>query len=440
MILQLIHMLYRLINYTLATLLCLLPISLIAQPAPAPAQQEPIAIIGATLHIGNGQLIENGVILFENGRITAVDMKSRNTEWQKDKYKQIQADGKHVYPGLIALNTSLGLNEIGAIPATQDVNEFGPDNSNARTIVAYDADSQVIPTVRTNGILTAQITPGSGRWSGLSSVVQLDAWNWEDAAYATDEGVLLHWPSPYSRSGWWAEPGITSRNKEYQKQIDELDIFMREAAAYARMPVVAEKNLRFEGLRPVFSGKRRLYIETGDALAIQDAILWAANYNVIPVIVGARDSWMITDFLKENKVSVVLMQTHRLPSNPEDDVLLPFKTPSLLAKAGVQYALAVDGYWQQRNLAYQAGQAAGWMSKEEALQSITLSPARILGLDDRIGSLESGKDATLFICKGDILDMRSSEVEQAFIQGRDINLDNKQKQLYRMYKEKYGRE
>ena len=142
MILQMIHMLHmlhKLIHFTLATLLCLLPIGLIAQPAPAPAQQEPIAIIGATLHIGNGQEIQNSVILFENGRITAVDIKSRNTEWQKDKYKQIQAEGKHVYPGLIAMNTSLGLNEIGAIPATQDVNEYGPDNANARTIVAYDA-------------------------------------------------------------------------------------------------------------------------------------------------------------------------------------------------------------------------------------------------------------------------------------------------------------
>lgn len=440
MILQMIHMLHRLIHSTLATLLCLLPIGLIAQPAPAPAQQEPIAIIGATLHIGNGQEIQNSVILFENGRITAVDMKSRNTEWQKDKYKQIQAEGKHVYPGLIAMNTSLGLNEIGAIPATQDVNEYGPDNSNARTIVAYDADSQVIPTVRTNGVLMAQIAPGGGRWPGLSSVVQLDAWNWEDAAYATDEGLFLRWPSPYARSGWWAEPGLTTRNKDYQKEIDELDVFVREAAAYARMPTVQEKNLRFEGLRPVFSGKRRLYIETGDALAIQDAVLWAAGYGIVPVIMGARDSWMITDFLIEHKVSVVLTQTHQLPANPEDDVLQPYKTPSMLASAGVTYAISVDGYWQQRNLAYQAGQAAGWMTKGEALQAITLSPARILGLDDRIGSLETGKDATLFIAKGDVLDMRSSEVEQAFIQGREIDLNNKQKELYRMYKEKYSQD
>ncbi|MCF8238745.1 MAG: amidohydrolase family protein [Saprospiraceae bacterium] len=421
-------------------LLLVLPGFLFAQPAPAPPQQEPIAIVGATIHIGNGQILENGVILFEGGRITSVDLMTRNTEWQKDRYRQIRAEGKHVYPGLIALNTSLGLNEIGAIPATQDVNEFGPDNSNARTIVAYDADSRVIPTVRTNGILMAQIVPGSGRWSGLSSVVQLDAWNWEDAAYATDEGTFLRWPAPYARSGWWAEPGVTTRNKDYQKQIDEIDVFMREAAAYAQMATLEEKNLRFEGLRPVFSGQRHLYIDVDDALAIQDAVLWADKYKVSPVIVGARDSWMITDFLKEHQISVVLSQTHKLPAQPEDDILLPYKTPSLLASAGVSYAFSVDGYWQQRNLAYQAGQAAGWMPKEEALKAITLSPARILGLDDRIGSLEKGKDATLFICPGDVLDMRSSEVEQAFIQGREIDLDNKQKQLYRMYKEKYDRE
>ncbi|MCB0693503.1 MAG: amidohydrolase family protein [Saprospiraceae bacterium] len=349
------------------------------------------------------------------------------------------AEGQHVYPGLIALNTTLGLNEIEAVPATRDANEVGPDNSNARTIIAYDADSQVIPTVRTNGVLMAQIVPGSGRWPGLSSVVQLDAWNWEDAAYATDEGVFLRWPGPYARSGWWAEPGTTTRNKEYQDQIDEIDVFVREAAAYARMTTLKEKNLRFEGLKPVFSGQRNLYIAAQDAQAIQDAVLWAESYGIKPVIVGARDSWMITDFLNDHRVSVVLMETHRLPSNPEEDILLPFKTPSLLAAAGVHFALAVDGFWQQRNLAYQAGQAAGWLTKGEALKAITLSPAQILGLDDRIGSLEKGKDATLFICKGDVLDMRSSEVEQAFIQGREINLDNKQKQLYRMYRDKYAR-
>lgn len=416
-----------------------LPIVLAAQPAPAPPQSEPIAIIGATIHLGNGQEIANGVILFEGGKITLVDSKNRTNEWQKDRYRQILAEGQHVYPGLIALNTTLGLNEIQAIPATRDADEVGPDNSNARTIIAYDADSQVIPTVRTNGVLMAQIVPGSGRWPGLSSVVQLDAWNWEDAAYATDEGVFLRWPGPYARSGWWAEPGTTTRNKEYQDQIDEIDVFVREAAAYARMTSLKEKNLRFEGLKPVFSGQRNLYIAAQDAQAIQDAVLWAESYGIKPVIVGARDSWMITDFLKEHRVSVVLMETHRLPSNPEEDILLPFKTPSLLAAAGIHFALAVDGFWQQRNLAYQAGQAAGWMTKGQALKAITLSPAQILGLDDRIGSLEKGKDATLFICKGDVLDMRSSEVEQAFIQGREINLDNKQKQLYRMYQDKYAR-
>lgn len=417
----------------------LLPVFLKAQPAPALQQSEPIAIIGATLHLGNGQEVANGVILFENGTITMVDSKNRTTEWQKDRYRQIMAEGRHVYPGLIALNTTLGLNEIDAVPATRDANEIGPDNSNARTIIAYDADSRVIPTVRTNGVLMAQIVPGSGRWPGLSSVVQLDAWNWEDAAYATDEGVFLNWPGPYAHSGWWAEPGATTRNKEYQQQIDEIDGFVREAAAYARMTNQEEKNLRFEGLRPVFAKQRKLYIVAQDAQAIQDAVLWAESYGIKPVIVGAQDSWMITEFLKEHHISVVLLETHRLPSNAEEDILLPFKTPSILAGAGVNFALAVDGFWRQRNLAYQAGQAAGWMTRGEALQSITLAPARILGLDDRIGSLEKGKDATLIICKGDVMDMRTSEVEQAFIQGREIDLDNKQKQLYRMYKEKYSR-
>ncbi len=412
-----------------------------AQSAPAPAQKEPVAIVGGTVHTGDGRVIPNGVVLFENGRITAVDDMDRNTQWRQDRYRLVRADGKHVYPGFIALYGRLGLTEIEAVRTTQDFAETGADNPNARAIIAYNTDSRVIPTLRSNGVLLAQIVPQSGRWPGTTSVVQLDAWNWEDAAYAMDEGLILNWPSPFSFQGWWAEPGETNRNKEYQSQTEAIDGFVKEARAYCQLAAPAERNLRFEALRPLFDGQRKLYIKADLAQAIQDAVLWAKGHGITPVIVGGQESWLLAEFLRENDVPVILVETHRLPSTADEDIDQPYKTPGLLQAAGVRFALAVDGYWQQRNLPFQAGQAVPFgLTPEQALTAITHGPASILGLDERCGSLRPGLDANLFISSGDALDMKSCKVEQAWIQGRSIDLDNHHKQLYRKYNEKYERQ
>jgi imidazolonepropionase-like amidohydrolase len=410
-----------------------------AQPLPAAPQSEPIAIIGATIHTGEGQVITDGVLIFENGRITAIDHRARNQEWQKDRYRQIFAEGRHLYPGLIAMNSRLGLVEIESIRPTLDYNETGADNLNARALVAYNTDSRVTPTVRSNGVLLAQITPAGGRWPGISSVVQLDAWNWEDAVVHADEGLHLNWPSPYATSGWWAEPGETNRNKRYQQERDEIAALVTAGQAWCREAGPRETNLRFAALCPVFSGERRLYIHVDYAVAIEDAVRWAKGLGIRPVIMGGRDSWQIAGFLAAEDVPVVLQGTHRLPGTMDEDIDQPFRTPALLAGAGVSFALTVEGYWQQRNLAYQAGQAVGYgLSPEAALQAITLAPARIMGLDKQSGSLRVGKEATLLLSEGDLLDMRSSRVLLAFIQGREIELDDHHQQLYRRFQAKYG--
>lgn len=412
---------------------------LIAQPIPAPPQAEPIAIIGATIHTGDGRVIPDGVILLEDGRITALDSRDRNTAWQQDRYKQIFAEGKHLYPGLIALISQLGLVEIESVRPTRDHNETGDDNLNARALIAFNTDSRVIPTVRSNGVLQAQITPAGGRWAGLSSVVQLDAWNWEDAVIAADKGLHLNWPSPYSSSGWWAEPGETSRNKEYQEEIDKLERFVREARGFCDMAPTEEANLRFRALCPVLTKNRTLFIEANYAVAIMDAVLWAKSHGITPVITGGRDSWHILPFLKEQGISIVLRETQKLPGTMDEDIDQPFRTPAMLRAAGIPFAITVNGYWQQRNLSYHAGQAVPFgLSREAALEAITLGPARILGLDDHTGSLRVGKEATLIIADGDILDMRSSRVIQAYIQGRELDLDDHHKQLYRRFQAKYG--
>lgn len=409
----------------------------LGQRPPAAAQSEPVAIIGATIHTGDGRVIVDGVVTFEGGKITYAGPKSGNSTWQQDKYKAIYADGKHVYPGMIAMGSTLGLTEIEAVRPTLDYQETGEYNPNARTLVAYNTDSRVIPTLRSNGILLAQIMPQGGIFPGQTSVVQLDAWNLEDAAYAADEGVVLNWPQPYNQSGWWAEPGASNLNNEYSKQVLAITRFTDDAMAYYQS-TPSEKNLRFESLKGVFDGSKRLYIAVHHAAAILDALNWVKKYNIIPVIWGGRDSWQVTDALIASGASVVLKDVHKLPATQEEDIDLPFKTPAILKAAGIPFAIAVNGFWQQRNLPFHAGQSVAFgLTKADALAAITSAPAKIMGIADRTGTIRQGMDANLIIATGDILDMRTCKVTHAFIQGRDVDLDNHHKQLYKKYSDKF---
>ncbi len=410
----------------------------IAQPTPAPKQSEPILISGGTIHVGNGQVLENHFILVKDGKIESVVAQTVGQSFSG--YKMIDAKGKHIYPGFIAPISSLGLVEIESIRATIDQAEVGDFNPNARAIIAYNTDSEVPPTVRGNGVLTAQIIPLGGIVSGQSSIVQLDAWNWEDAAVKTDEGVFLNWPSAYSNSGWWAEPGDVRRNERYNEQVAGLEKLFSEAAAYAKKTNSEEKNLRFEAMKGLFDGSKKLYVNASYAKAITEAVIFAKKFKLTPVISGGEDAYMVADFLKTNNVPVIINRLQSLPQRVDDDYDQSYKNALLLQKAGVLCCLSMDGGWQQRNLPFQGGQAVGTgMAYEDAVKMLTLNTAQILGLDKTTGSIEQGKDATLFISEGDALDMKTNQLTYALIQGRTISLDDKQKQLYRRFQEKYKR-
>ncbi len=428
-------------NLTITALFFLFGSMAIGQPpTPAPPQRGSVLIVGATAHLGNGQSIINSAIAFENGRLTLVADAS-TIRIDPSRYTRIyDAEGKHVYPGFIAMNSRLGLVEIEAVRATQDFSEIGEYNPNARSIIAYNADSDILPTVRSNGVLAAQVVPTGGVISGTSGVVQLDAWNWEDAALRTEDGIHLNWPDPRRRSSFPFGPMPAEEQPQdaYDKKVKEIREFFQEAKAYCQSLNPQVRNPRFEAMRGVFEGKQNLYIHTNHARTMQEAVLFAEAMNVRPVLVGAADAWLITDFLREHQVTVVLTKTHRLPSRQDEDIDQPYKTPALLHAAGIPFALASEAAWQQRNLPFEAGQAVGYgLPYEAAVQAITLTPAVILGMAGRIGSLEVGKEATLFISEGDALDMRTHRVTAAFIQGREINLDNKHKQLQRRFEERY---
>jgi len=403
---------------------------------PAKPQTKPVIITGATIHVGNGTVYNSGYIAFDKGKITAIgDGAAPNTAGAD----VIDATGKQLYPGFICPVTNLGLVEFEAVKASVDAEETGDLNPHVRSIIAYNTDSKVIPTVRSNGVLLAQITPEGGGIAGQSSVVQLDAWNWEDAAYKLDMAIHLNWPynRPNFRRG--AAPSGMSPAERTQKEIDAIETLFSQAKGYAELGKPDVKNLRFEAMKGLFNGTKKLFVNANNAREIIQAVNFGKAMGIKVVIVGGVESYLVADVLKQNNVPVIIRETQTLPDKDEDDVYLPYKLPKLLQDAGVLYGLTGTGFWRQRNLPFEAGQAVGYgLTKEQAVSMITLNNAKILGVDKTTGTLEVGKDANLFVSKGDALDMISLAVETAFIQGRSINLDNLHKQLYKRYSDKYG--
>jgi imidazolonepropionase-like amidohydrolase len=407
-------------------------------------------ITGGTVHVGNGTVIENATIEINNGKITSV---GTNTAAIPAGSTLIDAKGKHVYPGLILPSCDLGLKEIGAgVRASNDVSELGDFNSNIRSITAYNTDSRVIAILRSNGILLAGVTPEGGLISGSSSVVQLDAWNWEDAAYKMDAAIHVNMPSfinRFGRRGGGGFPGFpgglggaagADPAKAALDRVESIKAFFREAKAYLQETTHTNTNLKFEAVKGLFDKKQKLFVHGDQVKQMLIAIDFVKEFGFDVVIVGGSESFQIADLLKANNIAVILSEQHALPATEDDDVDQPYKTPAALQKAGVLFALndASDNA-RYRNLSYNAGTAATYgLTKEQALSAITLNTAKILGIDDKTGSLETGKDANIVISDGDILDMKSSTVTNALIQGRQVSLDNKQRQLYERYKFKYG--
>jgi len=401
-------------------------------------------ITGGTIHVGNGQVIENGTIEVNNGKIVRVGADIQPS----GDAKTVDAKGKQIYPGLILSVTDLGLKEIGSgVRGSNDFEELGDLNPNIHSIVAYNTDSKIINTLKANGILLAGTTPEGGTITGSSTIVQLDAWNWEDAAYKMDNAIHVDLPSflprPRRFGGGGGRFGGAPQGdpvKEALAKIEELKTFFREAKAYNAETTHKATNLKFEAVKGLYTKQQKLFVHGDQVKQMLVAIEFAKEFGFDVTIVGGSESWLIADLLKQNNISVILQQLHALPTTEDDDVDQPFKTPAVLQKAGVLFALN-DNHEESRyrNLMFNAGTAVAYgLTKEEALEAITLNAAKICGIDDRTGSLEAGKDANIVISGGDILDMRTSLIEHCFIQGREVSLENKQTQLYHRYMTKYG--
>lgn len=427
--------------YTFILLVALSNFSMsFAQQTPAPKQTKAIAIVGATAHLGNGTVIENSLITFENGKLIDV-LDGTVAKIDMSKMDIINANGKHVYPGFIVPNSTLGLVEIDAVRATDDDSELGSWNPHIRSLIAYNAESKVVESMRPNGVLLAQITPRGGRISGTSSIVQLDAWNWEDAVVKEDEGIHMNWPGNFTRGRWWlGEDRGMKVNKKYEEQVDEIEQFFKNTKAYMSSDQTT-KNLPYLALNGLYDGSKTLFVHVNDEKGITDAINFAKQQKVKSmVIVGGYSAHKVANLLKTHNIPVLLQRVHKRPGLTDDDYDMPFKLAKLLTDKGVMVALETSGQMERmnsRNLPFYAGTTvAHGLTKEQALQLITQNPAKILGIDDHYGTLESGKSATLFISEGDALDMRTNKLTHAFIDGRLISLDTHQTELWKRYSEK----
>ena len=424
-----------------------------SQQTPAPTQDKSVLIFGGITHVGDGQIINNSVIGFTDGKIDLIASSEENwsdkllnmfSDSNNKKYDTIiDASNQHIYPGIIALNSNLGLVEVDAVRASVDDDEAGTYLPEVRSIIAYNAESKAVESMRPNGVLVAQIAPNGGVISGSSSVVQLDAWNWEDAVIKYDQGLHVNWPSPYTFGRWWLgeERGLKANNN-YNKQVNDLKEFFDKSKA--NMNLDKSMNLKSRSMKAIFEGESTVYLYADDEKEIVDGVLFFKKFGINKiVIVGASEAKNQLDFIKENDIPVVVKQPYRFPQSVDSDPRETFMLAKKMIDKGILVSIDPSGAPQSRvsirNLPFYAGSFSSYgIDKEAALSMITLNPAKMLGIDSEFGTIEIGKSATLFISKGDALDIISNNVTHAFISGRNISLETHQTRLWRRYSNKYS--
>jgi imidazolonepropionase-like amidohydrolase len=404
-------------------------------PRAAP-QKGAIALAHATVHPIDGPPVEDGYVLFDAGRIVEV-----GRGIPPGDARVVDARGRHVYPGFIAPFTNLGLTEIGAVRATRDDREAGEASPEVRAAVAVNPDSTLIPVARSNGVLSFAAFPRGGLVPGRASVLSVEGWTWEEMALEADAGLVVDWPSPRPPGSPFEERDEAKLAEDLQRGVARLEQLFAEGKAYvsaraadARTPV----DVRLEAMRGALERKRPVFFLAQDYDQIAAALAFAARRGLSPVIVGGQDAWLLADRLKEQDAAVIVDSIHRFPKRSDSDFDETYKLPARLEAAGVRWCLASgEGASNERNLPYAAGRAVAYgLARDAALRAITLYPARILGVADRLGSIAAGKRATLLVTDGDPLEI-PTRVVAAYVDGREIDLSNKQLRLYEKYKAKY---
>jgi imidazolonepropionase-like amidohydrolase len=406
----------------------LVPISVSAQTTPAPRQTQPVALTGGTIHTLAGDVIENGIILFENGVITAVGSDVTLPEGTLIE----DVSGHYVYPGLIDGWSNMGIFEIGAVDMTVDINEVGPINPNVMVERAFHPESRHIAVARSAGILTSVTSPGGGLISGQSAAMALDGWAWDDMTLRAGVGLILNWPNPNNARMYSTQVG------QLRDALADARAYMtaRQAAADGRAPR-HDFDSRWDAMIPVLTGERPVVVSANDVRQIQDAITWAAEEQVRLIILGGRDAHLVAGHLRDSGTPVLITTVLSSPSRWWEPYYAWYELPRQLHAAGVAFAIVgTSGAANANRLPFEAGTAAAFgLPIDEALKSLTVYPAQILGLDDRIGTLEAGKDASLIITTGNPVEY-STQVVQVYVRGRKSDMNDAHKELYERYLKK----
>jgi imidazolonepropionase-like amidohydrolase len=401
---------------------------------PGGPQVKPIAIVGGTVHPISGDAIEGGIVVFDKGVITAIGKDVEIPEGAQ----RIEAEGLHVYPGMIDSMTDLGLREIGAVDVTIDSRETGSMNANVRSWTAVNPDSELIPVARANGILSAMIVPGGFGIQGQGAVMALDGWTAADMIIRAPAGLCVYWDAYEPR-----DSDEKKRASDREKRLEELDTLLDQAQRYADAraadPDHTPTNLRLEALLPVLAGEMPIIASANRKRSIESAVMYAASKGLKLVIAGGYDAELCAELLKKYDVPVIITATYRLPQYRHDAYDASYTLPKRLSDAGVRFTICGDANDASfvRNLPYHAANAVAYgLDENEAVRALTLSAAEILGVDEKIGSLDAGKLATLVVTDGHLLES-DTQVLKAFIAGRVVDLGSRHTQLYEKYKVKY---
>ncbi|WP_404396831.1 amidohydrolase family protein [Idiomarina loihiensis] len=403
---------------------------------PGEKQSNPIVLQGGTLHTVSDGVLTNSDLVFENGKITAIGQDVSIP----DGAEVIDISGQHVYPGVIAMDTTIGLNEIEAVRATRDALEVGDVHPEVAGHIAFNADSEIIPTVRYHGITHAQVAPEGSLVAGQSSLMNLDGWNYQDALVAAEMGVHVSWPRTYVVNTWWESRSPEEQRKANEESRQQLMKVFADAKAYYDAKQADRKidlDQRWEAMMGLFDGSKKLYVHADDKRQLEQAIDTSQEYGFELVLMGARDAWRIADKLAELNVPVVFGSPYGLPARNDEGYDQAFATPARLAEAGVNFAISYPGYWDVRNLPFAAGNAVAFgLEQQQALAAITLKPAEIMGVADKLGSLEVGKSASLSVSEGDLLDPIGQKLTHLYIDGRQVSLSSRHTELYEKYRQK----
>ena len=412
----------------------------------APPPDKATWIVNATIHTISGDIIPRGSVEIRTDGTIGEVLASAPSMPQNfaELNRVIDANGKHIYPGLISANTQLGLTEVQAMRASVDIAETGDITPEVRAAVAVNPDSTLLPVTRSNGVLVAGVMPLGGLVPGRASVMQLEGWTWEDMAVDDDAGMIVNWPGMRLARGWWVTETPDKQKERRKNNLDAIDRAFRTAKAYLaakKADADVPTDLRWEAMRGVFERAEPVFIRAEELEQIQSAVSWAIGLGLKPVIVGGRDAPLCAELLKRHDVGVIVGGTKRFPTRDDSGYDQPFALPSELERLGVRWCLATGGpnddTAHERNFPYHAALAvAHGLDHQRAIEAVTLGPAKMMGVADKLGSIEKGKHATLIVTDGSPLEL-TTKIEHAFVRGREIDLSNKQTELDKKYREKY---